>query len=362
MIAAERQDLQEAVVGACGELDGAGWQPGAWAALEEIGVTALPVPEPAGGAGADLDAATVVLLAIGSVGASVPVVETGLLAGRLVELAGTRLPDGTLTAALGEHLDVRPLGDNGSVGRRWSVTGTLERVPWARHADKAVVLGTHGGDPVVLVVSLDRAEISPGTNLAGEPRDDVVLDTVPVALYPLDGTGDIAADVLRLAAFGRAALMAGAAQGVYAHAAQYASVRHQFGKRLAGLQAVQQLLAQLAAEASAMTVAAEAAAVAVDRDPARTWPLEAARIRIAGAAARVAAIGHQLHGAIGFTDEHPLHRLTTRLWAWREEYGNQAVWSDRLGAELTEESGSTLWGLITGQPTSSPTRSAGPSA
>jgi alkylation response protein AidB-like acyl-CoA dehydrogenase len=142
--------------------------------------------------------------------------------------------------------------------------------------------------------------------------------------------------------------MAGAAQGVYAYAARYAGERHQFGRPLSAMQAVQQLLAELAAEASAMTVAVEAAAAAADRDPAGTWTLDAARIRVAEAAGTVAAVGHQVLGAIGFTDEHPLHYLTTRLWAWREEYGNSRVWSDQLGSDLAEKDGSSLWQLITG--------------
>jgi acyl-CoA dehydrogenase len=62
---------------------------------------------------------------------------------------------------------------------------------------------------------------------------------------------------------------------------------------------------------------------------------------------RPPAIGHQILGAIGFTDEHPLHRLTTRLWAWREEYGNHAIWSERLGSVLAGKDGLTLWQRMT---------------
>jgi acyl-CoA dehydrogenase len=113
------------------------------------------------------------------------------------------------------------------------------------------------------------------------------------------------------------------------------------------MQAVQQQLAELAAEASAMTVAAEAATAAVDLDAAESWPMDAARIRIAEAAGAVATIGHQVLGAIGFTDEHPLYRLTTWLWAWREQYGNHAIWSERLGSVLAGKDGLTLWQRMT---------------
>ena len=47
-----------------------------------------------------------VLLALGSLGASVPVVETELMAGWLMERAGARLPDGIVTAAVGDGLQV----------------------------------------------------------------------------------------------------------------------------------------------------------------------------------------------------------------------------------------------------------------
>jgi acyl-CoA dehydrogenase len=343
MNAEERQALHDAVVDACSGLDSAGWHGQAWKALDQIGVTSLSVSEAAGGAGADLRTATVVLLALGSLGASVPVVETGLMAGWLMERAGARLPGGIVTVAVGDGLQVHSDDDG------WMVSGTLTRVPWARHANYAVVLGHAGVGQCVAVVPLAGAELRRGANVAGEPRDDVVLSSVVVPsadVHVLDGPELGAVDLLRRGAFGRSVLMAGAAQGVYAHTARYAGERRQFGKPLAAMQAVQQQLAELAGEASAMTVAAEAAAAAADLDPAESWPLDAARIRIGEAAGAVAAIGHQVLGAIGFTDEHPLHRLTTRLWAWREEYGNHAIWSDRLGSVLAGKDGLSLWHRI----------------
>jgi hypothetical protein len=32
-----------------------------------------------------------------------------------------------------------------------------------------------------------------------------------------------------------------------------------------------------------------------------------------------------VHGAIGFTHEHSLHRPTGRLWLWRDELGTEAI-------------------------------------
>jgi len=39
---------------------------------------------------------------------------------------------------------------------------------------------------------------------------------------------------------------------------------------------------------------------------------------------------------MGFTYEHSLHHATRRLWSWREEFGNEAVWAARLGRMVAE--------------------------
>jgi acyl-CoA dehydrogenase len=52
---------------------------------------------------------------------------------------------------------------------------------------------------------------------------------------------------------------------------------------------------------------------------------------VANNAARVATrAAHQAHGAMGMTQEYPLHHFSRRLWAWRAEYGDSS-WGDRLG-------------------------------
>jgi acyl-CoA dehydrogenase len=223
-------------------------------------------------------------------------------------------------------------------------------VPWARHADHVVILTGLEVGWGAMDLPREGLDIRPGVNVAGEPRDSVVFDGLFVAddqLHRLGEADIIGEEFLRRGAFGKSLMMAGAAQSVYAYTARYAGERHQFGRALAAIPAVQQMLAQLAAETSAMTVAVEAAALALDRDPTQTWTIDAARIRTAAAVQSVTAIGHQIHGAIGFTREHPLHRLTTRLWAWREEYGNQAAWADVFGETLCQKGDLTLWQQLT---------------
>jgi acyl-CoA dehydrogenase len=127
---------------------------------------------------------------------------------------------------------------------------------------------------------------------------------------------------------------------------QYAGERVQFGRPIGRFQAVQQNLAVLAGQAAAATAAAEAAieAAAQGLD---ALAIAAAKIRAGEAAGIGAAIAHQVHGAIGFTQEHSLHHATRRLWSWRDEFGSEAFWSRKLGATVAAAGADRLWQSIT---------------
>jgi acyl-CoA dehydrogenase len=107
-------------------------------------------------------------------------------------------------------------------------------------------------------------------------------------------------------------------------------------------------LAVFAAETSAASVAAAAAARAVDRRglAAAVFEIGCAKITVGEAATRGAAIAHQVFAAMGITEEHQLHHFTRRLWSWREEGGSEAFWAKRIGQEAQALPGA-LWPFIT---------------
>ena len=71
-----------------------------------------------------------------------------------------------------------------------------------------------------------------------------------------------------------------------------------------------------------------------------------AKIRVGEAAGEGAGIAHQVLGAIGFTREHTLHRFTQRLWAWRDDFGNESFWAVRLGAKVAAKGADGLWPML----------------
>ncbi|MBX7483441.1 acyl-CoA dehydrogenase family protein [Qipengyuania qiaonensis] len=147
-------------------------------------------------------------------------------------------------------------------------------------------------------------------------------------------------------AFARTCQIAGALDAALALSVAYANERQQFGRPLGKFQAVQQSLAGFACEAAAANCAAMGAAQALDRGDAG-FEIAAAKLRANRAVEVGTTVAHQVHGAIGFTQEYALHHLTRRLWQWRSEYGNDAYWSRRLGEHVIEDGADAFWPNLT---------------
>jgi acyl-CoA dehydrogenase len=295
----------------------------AWAAVESSGYTdAALLAGPAEAAAVVRTAATFPI--------AVPIAETALLAAVFLSEAGLDIPHGRLTVVCADSIKLRRQGSD------WLLSGTAERVPWGRAADHIVVLA----DGQIASVPGHAAVACPGENLAGEPRDDVSFDAVSLPTTSVAATRHGPDDLLRRGALARAIAMVGALERVLELTVQYATEREQFGRAIGRFQALQHEIAEQAAHVAA-------ARAIVDLAVAEPSPflIGCAKIRAGEAAGVVARIAHQIHGAIGYTNEHVLHRFTTRLWSWRDEFGSEEEWAERVG-EASAEAGD-LWAFLT---------------
>jgi acyl-CoA dehydrogenase len=314
------------------------WPKALWDALEESGLTVAWISEDLGGAGATMGDGFAVLRAAGRFTAPVPLAET-LMAGWLLAQAGIAVPGGPLTIA--------PVHADGHItlGADGRLNGRSRRVPFARNAGSIAVLVHHGKDHSVALVASSALAISRAESLAGEPRDDLSFDgVVPETVRPA------AVDTDMLQSFGAAVRLqqiAGALEKILEQSVQYALDRSQFGRAIAKFQAVQHNLATLAGEVAAAGAAADLAAEACAGGEIGAAEVAIAKVRAGEAAGTGAAIAHQVHGAMGFTYEHSLHHATRRLWAWREEFGNESVWAQRLGRMVAAQGADQLWPFIT---------------
>ena len=321
-----------------------------WKALDEAQFPRALAAEGAGGSGVGWADAFSLFALTGEKAVPLPLAES-MIAHWLLGTAGLQAGDGLLSLAA-----VRVPLELTTMQGKLRLSGLLPRVPWGRESVSIVTIALQGGQPRLVVVGCKATGIrlEHGQDIAGEPRDSLVLDAVtpgtcvPTHLSPLD--------LMAIAAVVRSAQMAGGLRAILSDAVDYASLRKQFGRSLSQFQAIQQKLATLATQTAAALAAAEAGLEAIDTLLGGTPSsgliadsLEAAtaKIRAGEAAGLGAAMAHQVFGAIGFTEEHSLHLHTRRLWAWRDEYGNEAFWSRRVGEAFIAAGPRQVWPRVT---------------
>ena len=210
-------------------------------------------------------------------------------------------------------------------GRRVGVADAVDASP-----DPGELFCEDGvGADVIVVLRDGKAgihetfEVNPAGVLAGDGLARVRLEGTA-----LDRCQDaeLVAEARRRAAALTAAEMAGAIERVAAMTATYVTERQQFGRPISAFQAVAHGAARLATLAQAALWSARLACTSAD--PADT---AAAKGWISAASAEASGLAHQLHGAIGFTEEYGLQRVSKRLRTLRFAYGDDRFHHLALG-------------------------------
>lgn len=318
------------------------WKQSLWTALEDSGLTLAWAPEGAGGAAPDIQAGFDILRTAGRHAVAAPLAET-LLAGWLLAKAGLRAPCGPMTVAVGAATEPLRLDDGKLHGRARGVcfAGSVRRV---------VCVADGAAGRQVAVADMRDVQVDDAPGMSGDGVGAVDFGGAPAMDAAVVPNALGSEDLMLMGAAARAQQMAGALQAVLDLSVGYAREREAFGRPIAKFQAVQQNLARLAGETAAAAAAAESAADALHHaaafDEAVFLEVAAAKIRTGEAAAAGASIAHQVHGAIGFTDEHALHRYTRRLFAWRDDFGAEAEWAATLGAMIAAKGADQLWPMV----------------
>jgi len=215
-------------------------------------------------------------------------------------------------------------------GRRVGVADTLLEAATVGESGRDVLLCEDGvGADVVVVLRNGKAGIhetfsaEPAAGLDGDGLARLRLDGKPVDRCK---DADLVAEARRRATALTAAEMAGAIDRIATMTAGYVTERQQFGRPISAFQVVAHGAARLATLAQAATWSARLACVSTD-------PADAAAAKgwISAASAEAAGLGHQLHGAIGFTEEYGLQRLSKRLRTLRFAYGDDRFHHRALG-------------------------------
>ena len=319
------------------------WKAPLWTALTEAGLPLSWVPEDCNGSGASLADGFSVLSSAGRFAVAVPLAET-MLAGWLLAQAKISSPEGPMTVAPAGPRDSIKLNADGTL------TGRARGVPFAKDAAHLAVLAGGSNGVSIALVHAKSCRIEAGLNLGSDDSNTVTFENVkPVALKPAP-KGFNQNSLLLMGCVARSLQIAGALESMLDISVRYSNERVAFEKKISKFQAVQHNLAKLAGEtAAAMAAATSAADTLVNAtafEDAVFLEAASAKIRCAEAAEKGAAIAHQVHGAIGFTIEHILHRYTLRALAWRDDFGNESHWAVELGKMVATRGADELWPLV----------------
>jgi len=319
------------------------WKEPLWHALSEAGLPLAWVPEELGGAGAGLAEGFAILGVAGRFALSVPLAET-LAASWLLTCAGIKAPATPMTLA-----PARP-HDRITVDADGKLSGRALGVPFAGDVQHIAVLAEDGKRQLIALLSVKDCRLSEGRNLAGDATNVVTFDRVrPVDSAPAP-IGLAQSTLMLMGSTIRSVETAGALEAILSLSVAYAGERVAFERPIGKFQAVQQNLARLAGEvAAALAVAGSAAdtiAQAGAFDDAVFFEAASAKIRTAEAATEGAAIAHQVLGAIGFTQEHVLHRFTLRMLSWRDDFGNESYWAAELGKHVARRGADEFWPMV----------------
>jgi alkylation response protein AidB-like acyl-CoA dehydrogenase len=315
-----------------------------WPTIVDAGWPGLLVPEHHGGAGVGLMEVALVCEALGRGPVPSPLVASGVLAALLVLMLGSdeqrerllaEIAAGTAVATLALlEPGMRDEWDPPRIEGSPRVAGTKILVPWAAVAEVLVVATADG----LRVVEADAQGVTFEEHdaLGAEPSAAVTFhDTRSDALGAPSELRLALDHVMDFALVASSAFAVGAADAATELSVAHARDREQFGRPIGSFQAVAHRCAEMRADVDASRYLTYRAAWALDRSLAGgAREVATAASYAKDAVRRVFLHAHQVHGAMGFTTEHELHRFTQVAKAFELSYGSAARHRDRLASTI----------------------------
>ena len=357
----EQDMLREAVAGVCArhcgldvvramEDDPIGYSDKFWEQLAELGLLGMTLPEEHGGSGMTMLDAVVVYTELGRALAPSPHFVSSVMSGGVLALAGSPaqqaewLPKISAGEAIITTAWLEPGGGFGPQGVQltatadgdgWRLDGVKRHVPFAKAADRLLVLARTSEGPSLFLVDPK----APGVSLtqlmtiSSDTQYRVDFEGVQVGADALVGTaGDGWATWDAVMHDGIVLLAAQAVGGAqYAHAitTQYAKDRFQFDKPLGAFQSIAHYLSDgITAVDGAETLVWEAAWARTEGHDMRTLaPM--AKLFACQTFRDVTATAQQIFGGVGFTLEYDI-----QLYFRRAKQLQISWWNDRYLEEL----------------------------
>ncbi|MFF7247871.1 acyl-CoA dehydrogenase family protein [Embleya sp. NPDC008237] len=288
-----------------------------WAELAKIGVTGIVIPEEHDGLGMGDEELAAVLVETGYAALPEPLLESAVAAGLLAEFAAdagwlAEIAAGRATASV-----LLP-------GRRLAVEAAAADVLVIGLANGDLHVTDPGDCELTAQRSVDRSRKLYTVGFQPTP-ETLVASGAQRALSRAANRG----------ALGAAAQLLGLTRRMLDMTVDYAKQRVQRGVRIGTHQSVQHHLANVLIKLEFARPVVLRAAYSLARDlPSADRDVSMAKI-YAGEAADLAARNClQVHGAIGYTEEHDLQLFMKRAWALGAAWGDPGEHRDRIATDL----------------------------
>jgi alkylation response protein AidB-like acyl-CoA dehydrogenase len=332
-----------------------------WQKMRKMGWMGLIVPEQYGGAGASFFDLVVLLEETGRACLPGPFFSTVVLGGLTILEAGSeeqkkeilpKLAEGKLLLTLALTEPSATYTAEGIQTKATQIDGEF-----LIQGTKLFVPDAHISDYLICAARTRESEMpedgitlflvdpkSPGLScallktIAGDKQCEVIFDNVSVSgrnvLGNLHEGWHILDKVLEKAVVARCAEMVGGARQVLEMTVKYAKQRMAFGHPIGSFQAIQHYCTDMLVDVDGCSLLMYHAAWRLSEGLPAAQEVAMAKSLINEGFKRIAALAMQIHGAIGFTEEHDLPLYFKRAKAWESNLGDTGFHLDKIAKSI----------------------------
>jgi alkylation response protein AidB-like acyl-CoA dehydrogenase len=327
-----------------------------WENMAELGWMGVVVPEEYGGIGGDFMDLAILLETMGEACLPAPFFSTVVIGGYAVQLSAAeelkaellpRIASGELILAFAL---IEPGNSHGVVnigtaavadGDSYVLNGTKLFVEYARSSDYLLTVARVPDEGLAFILvetGSTGVEINPVKTLDDARHCGVVLTDVRVPVGNLLALGEEAEKLMTIleqrASVAKCAEMLGGMQAAFEMSVAYAKEREQFNRPIGSFQAVQHHCANMIIDLDSSRYITNLAAWRISRGLPASKEASMAKSYTSAASNRVLKLGHQIHGAISYCDEHDMHLWLRRNKAASVAFGDAEYHLEKVAQQL----------------------------
>ena len=220
--------------------------------------------------------------------------------------------------------------------------GSIAFVAYGGSAEAFLVAIDSGAPPVVAVVPRSDAAVVTERNVDGSTASRLTFDRVPCPR----GTGDrhrrggktAGRQLQEFLMLGAAVELVGLAAAALDVTLEYIKLRQQFGRPIGSFQVLQHRAVNAFIDIELNRSLVYRVLAAYDRGEHHPAMISAAKARASRSASEIVRGALQMHGAIGYTEEHDIGLYYKRAMVLSAQYGGELSHSGRF-SDLTLEAG-----------------------